>query len=209
MPAALPASGRRRPALVVIGALLALVAAFATIRAVVSAGQRVEVLAVARDVPAFTAMTSQDLRPVFVAVDAGVRTVPASDADQVVGRVAATDLAAGSLLSPDSTCRSRAARRRETCSSGCRSRADQLPAGGVTAGDRLRVVEVPAETGAVPDATAQVAPRSIPVEVVRLGPADANGVGSARCDGRGRRRRPAGGARRERAVRARAAAGRR
>ena len=32
-------------------------------------------------------------------------------------------------------------------------------AGGVAAGDPARVVEVPAETGAMPDATAQAAPR--------------------------------------------------
>lgn len=172
-PTALPASGRRRPALVVIGALLAIVAAFATIRAVVGAGQRVEVLAVARDVPAYAVLSADDLRPVFVAVDAGVATIDAAERSSVIGTMAAVDLTVGELLAPSQLTESVPPGPDEVLV-GLPVAADQLPAGGLVAGDQLRVVEVPSEAGAASGEA--IAPRAIPVEVVRLGPADVNGV---------------------------------
>lgn len=63
-----------------------------------SVGDRREVVALARPVPRYHQLTRGDLRVVRVAADEGVSTLPGSRLDDLVGRVAATDLTPGSLL---------------------------------------------------------------------------------------------------------------
>ena len=105
--AALPAPGspeglpaRRRWARVAVGAALALLGGWVFASLYVSAGERVEVLAVAQDVDRFQLIERDDLRTVRVAADPGVDTIAASDADELVGRAAATELHQGALLAP-------------------------------------------------------------------------------------------------------------
>jgi SAF domain len=92
---------RRRWARVAAGAVLALLGGWVFASLYVSAGDRVEVLAVAHDVDRFETVQRDDLRSVRVAADSGVDTVDAGDLDAIVGRAAATDLREGSLLAPD------------------------------------------------------------------------------------------------------------
>lgn len=92
---------RRRWARVAAGAALALLGGWVFASLYVSAGERVEVLVVARDVDRFAEVQRDDLRTTRVAADPGVDTVDAGDVDDIVGRVAATDLVEGSLLSPN------------------------------------------------------------------------------------------------------------
>ena len=104
LPAATSAEGlpaRRRWARVAAGAVLALLGGWVFASLYVSAGERVEVLAVAHDVDRFDTVDRDDLRTVRVAADPDVDTVDASDVDDIVGRAAATDLREGSLLSPN------------------------------------------------------------------------------------------------------------
>ena len=98
-PEGLPA--RRQWARVAAGAALALLGGWIFASLYVSAGERVEVLAVANDVARFETIERDDLRTVRVAADPEVETIDASDADELVGRAAATDLLPGALLSPD------------------------------------------------------------------------------------------------------------
>jgi hypothetical protein len=91
---------RRRWARVAAGAALALLGGWIFASLYVSAGERVEVLAVSGDVDRFAEIQRDDLRTVRVAADPGVDTVDAGDLDGIVGRVAATDLIEGSLLAP-------------------------------------------------------------------------------------------------------------
>ena len=65
-----------------------------------SVGDRKEVVALARAVPRYEAITPDDLKVVHVAADPEVQTVAAAGIDGLVGRVAATDLTPGSLLAP-------------------------------------------------------------------------------------------------------------
>jgi hypothetical protein len=62
------------------------------------AGDRVEVVALAGDVSAYETVTRGDLRTVRVAAPEGVDVVAASKIDDLVGRVAASDLPGRSLL---------------------------------------------------------------------------------------------------------------
>jgi hypothetical protein len=104
LPTATSAEGlpaRRQWARVAAGAVLALLGGWVFASLYMSAGERVEVLAVAQDVERFQPIERDDLRTVRVAADPEVDTIDASEADSLVGRAAATDLVAGSLLAPD------------------------------------------------------------------------------------------------------------
>jgi len=63
-----------------------------------AAGDRVEVVALAGDVEAYETIDREDLRTVRVAAPEGVDVVPVDELDEVVGRVAASDLPTRSLL---------------------------------------------------------------------------------------------------------------
>jgi len=65
------------------------------------AGERQEVLALGRTVPMGQRLAAEDLRVVRVSADPGLRAIAGSAAPQVVGRVAATTLLAGTLLAPE------------------------------------------------------------------------------------------------------------
>jgi hypothetical protein len=86
---------------VAVGALLALLGAWAGMILVATAGGREEMLALAADVGRGEPIERDDLKVVRVAADTGVATVPAGDMDEIVGKLAATDLPSGSLLSRD------------------------------------------------------------------------------------------------------------
>ncbi len=64
-----------------------------------SAGDRSDVVVLAADVGRFERIERTDLIISRISTDAEVVTIPASRIDQIVGRVAATDLSANSILS--------------------------------------------------------------------------------------------------------------
>jgi SAF domain len=100
-PAALPqAPYRRRWGRIAAGAVLVLLGGLVTASLFVSAGNRVEVLALANDVAKNETIEPGDLTRVRVGSDGGVDTVPADRFDETVGRVAAMDIPAGGVLSP-------------------------------------------------------------------------------------------------------------
>lgn len=98
-PSGVPA--RRRWGRVAAGTVLVLVGAWASASLYTSAGDRVEVVVVARDLDRFDEIDRNDLRSARVAADPGVDSVAAAEIDALVGRVAATELSEGQLLSED------------------------------------------------------------------------------------------------------------
>jgi hypothetical protein len=98
-PSVLPPSGRQRRWTLALFAILLTVGAgllFALLY--INAGDRVPVVAMARDVARGQALARDDLTEVRVAADPSVDLVPASDIDDLVGQTASVDLAEGSLL---------------------------------------------------------------------------------------------------------------
>lgn len=91
---------RRRIPHLVLGALLVLACAGGFVLVSVTAGDRQPALALARPVVVGHVLTAPDLRVVNIAVDPGVAIVSGSQASHVVGRVVATSLPAGTLLTP-------------------------------------------------------------------------------------------------------------
>ena len=163
--------GRRRPGLITAGVALAMLGALVAVWLVTSAGDRTDVVMLARDVPYGATLTSDDLVLTAVAVDPAVATVSADDAASLVGQVAATDLVAGSLLAPGQVTASAPPGPDEVLVPLPVS-AERLPASGLTAGDRLLVVDTPSAAADPPSTT----PESFAATVVRLGAPDLNGV---------------------------------
>jgi hypothetical protein len=105
------------------------------------AGDRHPVLAVAHRVNAGSTIASSDLNEVLVSSDAGVATVPASQLQQLVGRVATVDLVPGSLLAPGQfDTRSKVVVTQAVV--GATLKEGQFPPG-LRHGDRVLIVEVP------------------------------------------------------------------
>jgi hypothetical protein len=92
---------RRRWGRVAAGIAVALLGAWLFSALYLSAGDRSDVLVVAHHVDRLGVIQRSDLAVVRMSNDPGVRMVSASRLDEFVGRTAAVDLVAGSLLNED------------------------------------------------------------------------------------------------------------
>jgi hypothetical protein len=81
-----------------VGIVLVLASVVLVAWLVANAGHRVQVLQLARNVPAGQAITAQDLTTTPVAADSSVALIGAQQESDVVGRVAVVPLATGTLL---------------------------------------------------------------------------------------------------------------
>lgn len=90
----------RRWGLVAVGVIVALTCGLAFLSMWRSAGDREPLVVVARDVERYETIKRSDLRTALVAAEPGISSVPEQDLDDLVGRVAVTELVAGALLSP-------------------------------------------------------------------------------------------------------------
>lgn len=97
-PLAPPPVLRRRPVHLVAGLLAMALGAVFTAWLFVNVGNTRSVLALRQDVARGEAITAEDLMAVDLSPDPALRVVPADQRQQVVGRRAAIDLAAGGLL---------------------------------------------------------------------------------------------------------------
>lgn len=84
-----------------IGVLAIVLAALGSATLFRAVGPSQEYLAVARDVPVGTQVTSADLRVVRMNASPGLSPIPVSEVERVVGQYTAVALVAGSLLTPD------------------------------------------------------------------------------------------------------------
>jgi hypothetical protein len=94
---AMPPGGRRL-SLVLVAVMVAVGSALVFAVLWANAGARRPVLAMARTVPAGTVIQAADLAVVRVSADAQLVPLPATQRGQVVGRTAAVDLVAGTLV---------------------------------------------------------------------------------------------------------------
>jgi hypothetical protein len=81
-----------------LAVLLIGLGALVAVYLVLSLSQRVQVVMVVRNVPVGTPLTAADVASTTVSVDPGVQTVPGSEIGSVPGRIAATTLQKGTLL---------------------------------------------------------------------------------------------------------------
>ncbi|WP_258723623.1 SAF domain-containing protein [Cellulomonas sp. NS3] len=170
-PVLIPPRARRRPGLMVAGIVLAVVGALGAAWLVASASDRTAVVVLARDVPYGATLTEQDLTVGDVALDPTIESIPAEQLEGLVGQVAGATLVTGSVLAPAQVQPAGPPLAGEVLVPLPLDPA-RMPAGGLTAGDRLLVVDTPAAQAEPPKDT----PVTLEASVARVGAPDLNGV---------------------------------
>lgn len=164
-----PVRRQRRWSVVALCVVLAAVGALGASAAVTSAGHRVDVLAVARDVQAGQTLTAADLAVAAVSADPALAPVRASGRAAVVGRRATVPLRRGQLLTrSDVTAGGGLGDDQETVGVAVKR---GLAPDGLAPGDEVLAVTTPAAGGKIP-----ADPSSVPATVVSVGAPDATGV---------------------------------
>ena len=163
--------GRRRPALMALGASLTALGVLLGVWLVNSSGDRQSVLAVRQQVAYGSVITADDLTTVQLSTGSGIDAISASRLDEIVGQVATTTLTQGSLLVSSSFMATAPPGEGQVLVA-LAVPTTRLPAGPLQAGDRVLVVDTPA-AGADPPS---LPPNTIPATVVRIGETDANGI---------------------------------
>jgi hypothetical protein len=168
---------RRRPVMIVLGVVLAALGGLVAARAAAGAGDRVEVLAVARPVAYGQVIDEADLAVAMVAPDAALAPLPAADRSAVVGRHAAADLFPGMLLTVDLVTDD-VAPGAATELVGVALPADRLPNRPLRPGDRVLIVGTPAVDGDLPgeDGGPAGTVPTVAATVVAVGPARDDGT---------------------------------
>ncbi|MGA5821883.1 SAF domain-containing protein [Kitasatospora sp. NPDC094028] len=155
---------RRRPA--VLAMAVALIAAGGLGGAALynSTGQRVAVLALARDVPWGQVITEDDLVTARIAGDPALKPLSAQDRGRVVGLRAATDLKRGAMLTGADVAQALTVQPGQVVV-GVSAKRTQLPAGRLQAGMQIIVVNTPDNGRA----------DSLPATVITVGRVDTDG----------------------------------
>jgi hypothetical protein len=147
-------NGQRRRPVVAIASLVLVIFCVAVFTSIyVHAGNKVAVLALARDIPQGHAISRGDLAVVKISFSPGLTPIPVGELHNVIGRAAAVSLVRGTLLSSTELTALRGPPRGQAVV-GVATKTGQLPAGGVTVGDTVDVILTgsPATlTGGAPD----------------------------------------------------------
>lgn len=142
---------RRRPGIVVGSVVAVLVGATGAAWAWTVSSNASDVVAVRATVQRGEVIERADLLVVRVGADPALKTVPGAELEMLVGRRAATDLAAGALLTPDQTT-TQADPRRGLSIVGVGLSEGSMPSEPLVNGDLVRVVDAPgAQAVAVDD----------------------------------------------------------
>jgi hypothetical protein len=167
-PAVAPPRIRRRPGLLAIGVALIALASLAAAYLTQVVGSTVPVVAIAQNMRAGEVLDRTDLRIANINADPALHPIGASQLNALIGKRAAVDLSAGSLLT-DAAVTDRVLPGAGRSLVGIALTAAQLPAEPLRAGDRVRIVDTPGAQGGPPSAT----PATIAAEVVStVGPND-------------------------------------
>jgi len=164
---------RRRPA--VLAMAVALIAAGGLGGAVLynSTGQRIAVLALARDVPMGQTLTADDLVVARIAGDPALRPLDAKDRARTIGLRATTDLRRGALLLKADVTADPALQPGQQVV-GVAAKRSQLPAARLQQGLRVLVVSTP-ETPSGQAAGTVRTPETLAATVVTVGKVDTDG----------------------------------
>jgi Flp pilus assembly protein CpaB len=167
-PRVVPPRRERKPSLIVAGLLLALVCGTVTAAIYLQVGGRSAVLVMARDVPVGQKLTPRDLTEARISYDRSLHAIPAKLRDQAVGRVAAVDLKAGSLLTREQLTTATVPGPGDAVV-GVALKAGQFPADQPRPGDLVTVLLVrPASGGAAASARAPSGGSAVLVPVARV-----------------------------------------
>jgi hypothetical protein len=135
---------RRNPRWIALGVIAVCLGALASFFLYSQLAESHQVVAVRHTISRGSSIGSDDLGAITVSDTGGVRTVPAAELTSLIGRVAAYDLVAGSLLPPDAvTDRFPPDHGRSVV--GIRVDSGRAPTGFLTPGSPIRLVVLPAD----------------------------------------------------------------
>ena len=170
-PRATAPTARRRPALLAVGVSLSALGVLGGTLLVNRAGSREPVLSVRRPVAYGSVIGADDLATVMISHDPGLASMPASALSLAVGKVAATQLVPGSLLTESELADSAPPAAGQVLVA-LAVPPSRLPAGSLQPGDTVLVVDTPAPGADAPT----LPPATVTATVIRLGASDVNGV---------------------------------
>ncbi|MFI6321604.1 SAF domain-containing protein [Nonomuraea sp. NPDC050556] len=169
-PPARPLPGKRRPLMLAASVAVIALGAVGAWEVYGVATHQTPVLVMANDIPLGQVLQQQDLRTVAMGMDPSVQSFTAGQRSMVIGKRAAVDLRAGSLLAPSQITDSLVPAPGQVVVP-VAVRVSQLPARGIQPGDRVVATVV------LTDAQGQQArPADHPAQVDRVGQADADGL---------------------------------
>lgn len=163
---------RRRPAVLAMAVALIAAGGLGGAALYTSSGQRIAVLAVARDVPMGQALTADDLVVAHIAGDPALRPLDARDRARTVGLRATTDLKRGALLLRADLTSDPALQPGQQVV-GLAAKRTQLPASRLQPGLQVLVVSTP--DGKADGAAADRTPETLTAVVVTVGRVDSDG----------------------------------
>ncbi|WP_242640800.1 SAF domain-containing protein [Streptomyces kasugaensis] len=166
-----PAPRRRKRSTLVLGVLVTLVGVLGTSMLVRSAGDRVDVLAVARDVPAGQQITAEDLTTAALPQDPALQPVKASEKDSVIGRRATAPLHRGELLANTQIHGGKALPDGQDLVA-VEVQRGAAPADALAPGDQVKVISTPGKDEAV----SKSAPDELQATIVKVGTPNASGA---------------------------------
>ncbi|MEN8651706.1 SAF domain-containing protein [Streptomyces sp. 21So2-11] len=170
-----PVKRERRWSVAALCIVLAVIAGLGAATAVTSAGDRAQVLAIARDVPAGQMLTDGDLTVAEVSADAALSPVPASDKASVMGKRPAVDLRKGGLLTT-SQLAGGTGLGDDKQQVGVQVKRGQAPAGTLAPGDKVLAVTTPAQGEQPSSKEAEAPPSTTDAVVVSVSRPDASGT---------------------------------
>ena len=147
--ASTPRKLRRGPLMVLVSIGLVLIGAALGVGVWLLSSSSVEVVAARASIDRGVVITAADLEGTRVVVDSTVPVVPATELSGLVGKRAASDVAAGTLLSPAQVTAVLPPGTGESVV-GVALATGQLPAEPLRPGDHVRLVQTPAAQGDVP-----------------------------------------------------------
>jgi len=149
-----PTKSRRRVWMIALGITIVLIGALATWYVTTTTSRTVSVLTISDTVQRGEAITQNDLTTISIAGGQNVDAIPASEASDVVGQVAAVDLPAGSLLTTGNIIDTLPVPEGSSIV-GIALNASQLPSYRLAAGDAIRLVDTPVAQGEPPTSDPQ------------------------------------------------------
>lgn len=162
---------RRRPALIAAGLVMVMLGGLGVFWFTQQSRAVSPVVGMAADVAYGELITAQDVVAIEVVPDPKLRSVPWADVDSVVGKRAATDLFAGSLVSGKAVTGNRITTADESLV-GVTVKPAQAPTMALLPRDQILLVLIPAESGPL---TLADTPEGVPATVVSVGAVQSGG----------------------------------
>ncbi|SEM80717.1 SAF domain-containing protein [Streptacidiphilus jiangxiensis] len=165
---------RRRPALIGLSVALIAVGGLIGAMTLTAAGQREDVLVVAKPLAFGQVITRGDLAVASISLDPALKPVGAGRLDSIIGKHASAQLLPGTTLTQaDVTSDSLVQPGQQLV--GLLVKPGQLPTTTLVPGEKVLIVSTPGQNPATDTGASAGAPSTLPAQVVRVGTADSSG----------------------------------